>query len=113
MVRVVKHQANNRLFDYEFVDFDYWEDFDVLSTILINHMGSNIKERLDGIYSRFLKLEKEGHLFTLMYHEDTGNSICPTSNEQTHLLFIEDLANKMLPLINESVNNHDFYFNKE
>jgi len=40
-----------------------------------------------------------------MYHEDTGNSICPTSNEQTHLLFIEDLANKMLPLINESVIN--------
>lgn len=103
MVKVVKHQANDGSIDYEFVGFDCWDDFDTLANILTNQMSSNIVEKLEGIYSRYLMLEKEGQIFKLMYHEDLGNCICPLSNYEEHLFFLEHLANKMLPFINESL----------
>lgn len=103
MVRIVKHIADNGRVDYEFVGFESWEDFDTLTNILLTHMDAKPVDKLEGIYSRYWTFEMENISFKLMYHEDTGNCLCPIQGSEEEINYLGVLANKMLPFVNESL----------
>lgn len=98
MVRIVKHSSNNSI-DFEFVEFDGWDNFDTLSDILVNKMNAKVIDKIDGVYSRYWTFEKDSIQFKLMYHEDTGNCLCPITSNEQEIKFLNDLANEMLPFI--------------
>ncbi|MDQ0087481.1 hypothetical protein J2T12_000875 [Paenibacillus anaericanus] len=44
------------------------------------HMDAKVVDKLEGIYSRYWTFESDNISFKLMYHEDTGNCLCPSES---------------------------------
>lgn len=103
MVRIIKHIAENEKIDIEFVGFELWDDFDTLKNILTTYFNAKVFDTLEGIYSRYCTFEIDNTLFRLMYHEDTGNCLCPIQGSEDDIIFLENLAHKLLPFIRESL----------
>ncbi|MDQ6423109.1 hypothetical protein RB620_27130 [Paenibacillus sp. LHD-117] len=103
MVRIVKHIANDGRVDFEFVGFELWDDFYTLTNILKTQMDAKVVEKLEGIYSRYWTFEINNIPFKLMYHEDTGYCLCPIKSSADDIIFMENLAHKMLPLVSKSL----------
>ena len=82
---------------FEFNGCDGWDDFDILLSILINQMGCQVLEKLDGIYSKHCTLKKDNFVFKLMYHEDFGNCLCnKDKQDKTYYSHLERIANEVL-----------------
>lgn len=103
MVRIVKHIADDRREDIEFVGFELWDDFDTLTNILTTQLNAIVIDNLDGIYSRYNTFEMNNIQFKLMYHEDTGNCLCPIHDSEADIIFLENLARQMLPFVIKSL----------
>jgi len=103
VVRIVKHIANDGREDIEFVGFELWDDFDTLSNILTTQLNAKVIDNLEGIYSRNNTFEMNNIQFKLMYHEDTGNCLCPINGSEADIIFLENLAHQMLPFVIESL----------
>ena len=103
MVKIVKHNSNDGKADFEFVGFELWDDFDTLTNILTTQLNAKVLETLEGIYSRYCTFEMNNIKFKLMYHEDTGNCLCPLQSGENDILLLENLAYKMLPFIKDSL----------
>jgi hypothetical protein len=103
VVKIVKHIANDGRIDIEFVGLELWEDFDTLTNILITYMEAKVVDTLEGIYSRYWTFEVENISFKLMYHEDTGSCLSPIQGNEDDIIFLENLAHKMLPFISASL----------
>ena len=101
--RIVKHITEDGKVDFEFVGFELWEDFDTLINILKTQMHAIIVDKIEGIYSRYWTFEMDNIPFKLMYHEDMGNCLCPVKGSGDEIIFLENLAYKMLPFISESL----------
>ncbi|ARU60015.1 hypothetical protein CBW65_02245 [Tumebacillus avium] len=103
MVRIIKHIADDGKVDIEFVGFELWDDFDTLKNILTTHFNAIVSDNLEGIYSRYCTFEIDNIPFRLMYHEDTGNCLCPIQGSEDDIIFLENLAHKILPFTRESL----------
>lgn len=101
MISVVKHISNDNSIDFEFVGFELWDDYDALMDILTTHFNAKISEDVEGIYSRECMVEIDNIKFKLTYHEDTGNCLCPLQDDKSVANYLENLAQKILPYVND------------
>ena len=83
---------------FEFIDYDGWDEFDNLLFILTKHMGCHEIEKLEGVYSKYCKLDYNGLDFKLMHHEDFGNYLCNQDKKD------EDYYNKLEYIAKEVLN---------
>jgi len=97
----VKHISDDGKVDFEFIGLESWEDFDTLLNILETNMNTKIISKLEGIYSRHCMLEVDNIVFKLMYHEDTGNCLCPSQSSEEEIKYLGNLTHNILALIGD------------
>ncbi len=61
----------NGIMEFYLVSLDMREDFDIV-IYQLQHLGAEILDCIDGIYSRIAKLFFEGNRFIVIFHEDVG-----------------------------------------
>jgi hypothetical protein len=103
-IRLVHDTGTGGEHEYILVGIRCWEDIDLIKTLLVKDFSANVKEILDGIWSRSVTLEKDRNIFELAYHEDIGiyfRSISnPTENDEN----LENLIKELIPRIEVSLN---------
>jgi len=89
-IRVAKHidkEENNQV-EFEFANYEYYNGNDLVAKILHEKYGVQVGEKAEGIFSSVIPLLIENHPYELVWHEDTGNSLC--SEDQS-----EEAINRM------------------
>ena len=104
MIGVVKNVTDTvNLYTYfEFIEYDSWDDYDILLSVLTDVMKCEVLERLEGPYSRHRVLKKNEFVFKLMYHEDVGNCLCNQyKKDDDYYNVLEELANEAAAILAE------------
>lgn len=103
MIRIVKHTSNDGNIDFEFLGADCWEDFEVISEIIVNTCKASIISNIEGIYSKHTIYAIEDKQFRLMYHEDTGNCLCPMDLTDDNVSYVSNIAESIVLEIQEKL----------
>ncbi|WP_378955390.1 hypothetical protein [Pelosinus sp. sgz500959] len=93
MSRIIKH---NQGMELEFEDINTWEDFELIANILENKVHAVASKKLDGPYSRYWNFNFKNHSFELRHDDFEGNSIKVNERSDANILFLDDLANKII-----------------
>ena len=88
---------------FEFKNYDGWDEFDNLLSILTNQMKCRVLEKLDGIWSRHCFLERNEFSFKLMYHEDFGNCLCnQEKKDSVYYSKLESISKEVVSILEAS-----------
>jgi hypothetical protein len=106
MLKILRNSTdiNNIHTYFEFCEYDGWDEYDTLRSVLTNELGCRVVEELDGIYSRHCDLarEKDNFAFKLMYHEDFGNCLCNQElKDDIYYNELENIANEVAAKIEQ------------
>ena len=105
MIRVVKHRYDHIKNFFEFVECDYYDDFELIRDVLLDDFHAKLLEEEDAIWAKGAVFDLNNMEVNLMYHADMGNGIYSYKNDPEITAFIEKLANDMIPYIVDRLNN--------
>jgi hypothetical protein len=103
-IRLVHDTGVKGEHEYILVGIRCWEDIDNIRTILVNKFNVKIKEVIDGIWSRYITLEKDENIFQLAYHEDIGIFFRSISHPRGNDEYLEKLIEELIPIVEVSLN---------
>lgn len=98
-VRSINAEENNRV-DFLITEFDYRDGIDFLANQFEKEYKTTVAEEIDGLWYRILKIRKGTDEFCLAWHEDIGNYMyCSEQNENT-LRELEQMLNTVIARVN-------------
>jgi hypothetical protein len=105
-IKLLLDKSRDGTIEFILVGLEYWDDVDLIRKILVNEFGVTIKDILDGIWSRYVTLEKDGHIFELAYHEDIGIFFKSVSHPKEKDEYLGKLINLLMPIIEIKLNKN-------
>lgn len=93
---------NNRV-EFLLINWDYEDGGDYLAKIFCKEFGMSAEEKVDYIYFSVIKLYLDKVTYELMWHEDFGNMIYSTEQEETVVDTLEQRLKVALSILNEKL----------
>ena len=108
-ISIKKHvntDENNRV-EFLLANYDYFDGNDLLSDLFHKKFGFKVGEKLDGIYYSIQKLYSEDTEYNLVWHEDVGNYIYSTQQDEKTLHQLEDRLKFIITDLNSLTNKQN------
>ena len=102
-IKIVKHinkDEGNRV-EYLFVNFDYFDGNDLVAKLFCQEYQMSSDEKIDGIYYSIIKLYNSSAEYNLIWHEDVGNYIFSTKQDEASILQLEQKLEFIATKLNE------------
>ena len=94
-IQLVKHRNHDEgdRVEYLFVDFPYIDGNDLIAQYMTSLFGAHIKESVDGIYFKLIKIVRDTSEYNFVWHEDIGNyGYCVPQTDECITQFEKDLS---------------------
>lgn len=104
-IHVVKHvnkEENNRI-EYLFVNFDFFDGNDLVAKIFCEEYQMLSDEKIDGMYYSIIKLHKDSTEYDLIWHEDVGNYIFSSKQDEASIIELEHRLEFIVSKLNETI----------
>ena len=104
-IRAVKHINNDEKdrVEFLFVNFDYYDGNDLVAKLFCQEFGMLSDEKIDGMFYSIIKLYKGSTEYDLLWHEDVGNYIFSTQQDEKSINELEQRLDVILNKLNEMV----------
>lgn len=96
---------NNRV-EFLLINWDYEDGGDYLAKIFCKEFGMSAEEKVDYIYFSVIKLYLDKVIYELLWHEDFGNMIYSTEQEEAVVDTLEQRLKIALSILNEKLNSN-------
>lgn len=85
-MRIAENINNNNVTEFDFVQLEHWDYFDIIENIIINKFGFLKLQELDGVAIRKRVFLKDNFKFILMHDDHVGNfAFCETESDVSKL----------------------------
>ncbi len=91
---------NNRI-EFLLINWDYEDGGDYLAKIFCKEFGMLAEEKVDYIYFSVIKLYLDKVTYELLWHEDFGNMIYSTEQEEAVVDTLEQRLKVVLSILND------------
>ena len=91
---------NNRI-EFLLINWDYEDGGDYLAKIFCKEFGMLAEEKVDYIYFSVIKLYLDKVTYELLWHEDFGNMIYSTEQEEAVVDTLEQRLKGVLSILND------------
>lgn len=104
-IRLEKHvnKSRNNRTEYYFINFDYFDGNDLIAKIFCQKYQMISDEKIDGIYCTIVKLHKDSTEYNLIWHEDAGNFVYSSKQDEESITELEQRLNFVIDKLNELV----------
>ena len=95
------------------VNFDYINGIDIIAELLCRKFNMHAKEKIEGIWFSIIKVYDDSVEYDLIWHEDVGNYITCSKQDEETLSQLESRLEIILREINDGIkenNNQNFCF---
>lgn len=96
---------NNRV-EFLLINWDYEDGGDYLAQIFCKEFGMSAEEKVDYIYFSVIKLYLDKVTYELLWHEDFGNMIYSTEQEEAVVDTLEQRLKVALSVLNEKLKSN-------
>lgn len=96
---------NNRV-EFFLINWDYEDGGDYLAKIFCKEFGMSAEEKVDYIYFSVIKLYLDKVTYELLWHEDFGNMIYSTEQEEAVVDTLEQRLKVALSILNEKLKSN-------
>lgn len=93
---------NNRV-EFLLINWDYEDGGDYLAKIFCKEFGMSAEEKVDYIYFSVIKLYLDKVTYELLWHEDFGNMIYSTEQEEAVVDTLEQRLKVALSILNKKL----------
>ena len=109
--RLMRKEKNE--VDFMLVNFDYINGIDIIAELLCRKFNMHAKEKIEGIWFSIIKVYDDSVDYDLIWHEDVGNYITCSKQDEETLSQLESRLEIILREINDGIkenNNQNFCF---
>lgn len=92
--------------EFLLINWDYEDGGDYLAKIFCKEFGMSAEEKVDYIYFSIIKLHLDKITYELLWHEDFGNMIYSTEQEEAVVDTLEQRLKVALSILNEKLNSN-------
>lgn len=96
---------NNRV-EFLLINWDYEDGGDYLAKIFCKEFGMSAEEKVDYIYFSVIKLYLDKVTYELLWHEDFGNMIYSTEQDEAVVDTLEQRLKVALSVLNEKLKSN-------
>lgn len=98
--KYINVDKNNRI-EFLLINWDYEDGGDYLAKIFCKEFGMLAEEKVDYIYFSVIKLYLDKVTYELLWHEDFGNMIYSTEQEEAVVDTLEQRLKVVLSILND------------
>ncbi len=103
-IKLVHKTTSKEEILYVINELGQWEDVNIIKDILVKQFNAKVIRVLDGIWSRYVTLERNGESFELAYHEDYGVFFKSVNHPRIINEKLDKLINEVIPRIEANQN---------
>lgn len=104
-IQIAKHINNDESdrVEFLFVNFDYYDGNELVARLFCQEFGMLSDEKIDGMFYSIIKLHKDSTEYDLLWHEDVGNYIFSTQQDDNSINELEQQLGVIVRKLNEMV----------
>jgi len=105
IIRTVKHVNRDEKDRVEFllVNFDYFDGNELVARLFCQEFGMLSDKKIDGMFYSVIKLHKDSTEYDLFWHEDVGNYVFTTHQDDSAINELERRLEVIVNMLNEMV----------
>ena len=82
-IKIIKHinlKENNRI-EFLLLNYDYFDGNDIILKFFEEDFQMKLFEKIEGLFSRIIKIRNDTDEYNLIWHEDVGNYIFSSNQD--------------------------------